>query len=154
MSLLTKLLIPKVCPTFKYKHLTEQCGFKDAYTLNKNKPSLINHLFLMYEADKFTSDVDIAIRASDNLYSEECIRIDNKYYYVYTFTIPSTCRNLLRGSFSYKYEDCINELKFYNLQDEEVNKYVLGITHVLEKVRDELPEQDYVKSFPDMCNIA
>lgn len=152
MSTHIKLIIPLLNESFSKEDFTKEAGFVDAYLYNKNTPHLLNHLFLLYKAEDRTylgSVVMSKIQSMKSLYSWKTIKIGGHYYTLYIISlIGNKMKNLIKGIPSFEQTDIEKTLKFWNLEDFEVNKIMLGIDSLLETDKKSVPEEDY--SYPDL----
>ena len=152
MSTQIKLIIPLIDEPFIKEDFTQDAGFVDAFLNNKNAPHLLNHLFLLYKAEDRTyhgAVVMSKIQSMKSLYSWKTIKIGGHYYTLYIISlIGSKMKNLIKGIPSFEQDDIEKTLKFWNLEDSEVNKIMLGVDSLLVVDDKSVPEEDY--SHPDL----
>ena len=152
MSTQIKLIIPLLNEDFSKDDFTEESGFVDAYINNTNKPDLLNHLFLLYKAEDRTYKGSVLmskIQSMSSLYSWKTIKIGGHYYTLYTISlIGSKLKNLLKGIPSFERSDVEKTLKFWNLDESDVNRILLGENPLLSIDTKSVPEEDY--SYPDL----
>ena len=156
MSTKIKLIIPLIDENFSKDDFTEESGFVDAYINNINKPDLLTHLFLLYKAENRTYKGAVLmnkIQSMKSLYSWETIKINGHFYTLYTISlIGSKLKNLLKGIPSFRREDIEKTLKFWNLEQTDVNRILFGETPLLNKDENSVPEEDY--SYPDLTKTS
>lgn len=148
MANVLKLIIPILDDIFELKDFSEESGFIDAYLENINKPYLDNHIFLLYDGNLDTAEKlerDCKIRKSKYLYSRETIRINNKYYLLYTFINTSKYILKLReGILPAGEKDFMKIILFWQLKDGFINSLIYDRRRSFETKGIIVPEQDYV----------
>lgn len=152
MSTQLKLIIPLLDENITKDDFTKATGFVGGYTYNKNIPSLLSHIFLLYESHNGTYEnakVIEKLSKLKSLYSRKTIRIGGKFYILYTLCLVGpTLKKLLQGIPSFKEEDIKKTLKFWNMEEDDVNRILLGIDPLLRIDNTSVPEEDY--SIPDI----
>lgn len=152
MSTQVKLIIPLIDENFSKDDFTSQAGFVNGYINNINHPDLLNHLFLLYRAEDRTYEgavVMFKIQQMKSLYSWKTIKIQGHYYTLYTISlIGSKMKSLLKGIPSFDRADVEKTLKFWNLEESDVNRILLGENPLLGIDTSSVPEEDY--SYPDL----
>lgn len=152
MSTQIKLILPLLDEDITKDDFTEKSGFVNGYIYNKNQPSLLSHLFLLYDAENRTYDKALTfekLRKLKSLYSWKSMRIGGHSYILFTVNIisPKT-KKLLKGIPSFEKDDVTKSLSFWNLKEDDVNCVLLGINPLLRIDNTSVPEEDY--SFPDI----
>jgi len=154
MSKLVKLLIPILNIGITKNDLTKECGLIDVYTRNTNNTSdMDDHLYFLYDAENInekSQDVFYKFLKSPVLYSFDNIKIKDHMYRLYTLSVfGKTALKLYRNAVPpISLEDQVRILKFWNLEDEEINKCVLGIDPYVDKDTKSVPEKDQVIKSP------
>ena len=152
MSTQVKLIIPLINEDFSKEDFTDECGFVNAYINNINNPDQLNHLFLLYKAEDRTykgAVVMSKIQKMKSLYSWKTIKINGHFYTLYTiYLIGGKMKNLLKGIPSFDRSDIEKTLKFWNLEESDINRILLGENPLLGIDKDSVPEEDY--SYPDL----
>ena len=152
MSKQIKLIIPLLNESLTKDDFTPEAGFVGAYTYNKNQPQLLRHLFLLYQSEDRNYRKAVTINKLNNLkslYSWKTVRIGGKFYLLYTLALADVkTKKLLQGIPSLEYDDVIKTLRFWNLEDDDVNRILLGIDPSLDIDDTSVPEEDY--SIPDI----
>lgn len=150
MSNLLKIAIPLLNDKLTLEDIDEKNGFVGAYFDDKNRPSLTNHLFLLYDAEckeKEFANVLYKLNNLDNKYSNKVIHINEKPYFVYTFTVNKTINHLRDGNIFLSDKQKQDVLKFWNWKDAWIaNNVLLGALYEHPE-ESTLPEEDYA---PDL----
>lgn len=152
MSTQVKLIIPLINEDFSKEDFTDEVGFVGAYINNKNIPNLLTHLFLLYKAEDRTYKGALLmskIQSMNSLYGWKTIKIKGHYYTLYIISLTgSKLKNLLKGIPSFERTDIEKTLKFWNLEQTDVNRILLGENPLLCIDTTFVPEEDY--SYPDL----
>ena len=147
-----KLIIPLLDDSLTKEDFSKSAGFIGGYTYNKNNPSLLNHVFLLYKNNRDTYENAKTIEKLNNLkslYKWKTIRVGGNFYILYTISLVGpTLKKLLQGIPSFKEEDIKKTLKFWNMEEDDVNRILLGIDPLLAIDNTSVPEEDY--SIPDI----
>lgn len=144
MSNLEKIAIPLLNENLEYEDILEKNGFVDAYFENINKPSLVNHMFLLYDVD---TTKNYKLNKFDNLYSRRVVYIKGKPYYVFTFTINRTIRRLRDGNIILNNKEKERVLDFWWHKDGWISNNLLCGTIYSHPEPSVLPEEDYMDEF-------
>ena len=89
------------------------------------------------------------IQSMKSLYGWKTIKINGHYYTLYILSlIGSKMKKLLKGIPSFERADVEKTLKFWNLEETDVNRILLGIDPLLAIDNTSVPEEDY--SIPDI----
>lgn len=150
MSNLLKLAIPLLNDKLELKDIQDCSGFVDAYFEDINKPALVNHIFLMYDNESNGNNVAECFNKLfhlDNRYGMRVAYINNKCYYIYSFTINNTIRNLRDGNILLSLNQKKRILDFWGKKDGWVINNVLLGTMYEHPVHSILPEEDYAPEF-------
>lgn len=147
-----KLIIPLLDDSLTKEDFSKSAGFIEGYTYNKNNPNLLSHVFLLYKRDRDTYENAKTIEKLNNLkslYKWKTIRVGGKFYILYTISLVGpTLKKLLQGIPSFNEEDIKKTLKFWNMEEDDVNRILLGINPLLVIDNTSVPEEDY--SIPDI----
>jgi len=146
MSNLMKLAIPLLNPNITIKDIEGSSGFVDAFFEDKNKPSLTDHLFLMYDTNAKSKDVATCfykLNKFTNRYSTRIARINGKPYTVYCFTINRVIKLLRDGNIMLSLEQKKRILDFWDHKDPWITNNVLLGTMYEHPEPSILPEEDY-----------
>lgn len=141
-----KLAIPLLNPDLKLSDIESTSGFVEAYFEDINKPYLTDHIFLMY--DDSVKGNNVALRFAklgklNSCYGTRIVRIKDKCYTVYTFTIDRTIRNLRAGNILLSVSQKQRILDFWDHKDAWVTNNVLLGTMYEHPEQSVLPEEDY-----------
>lgn len=152
MSTQIKLILPLLDESITKDDFSKEAGFIDGYTYDKNQPSLLSHIFLLYDGESRTYKKAITyekLRKLKSLYSCRNVRIGGRSCVLFTITvIDSKLKKLLKGIPSFEKDDVVKSLKFWDLNEDDVNCILLGIDPLLRIDNTSVPEEDY--SFPDI----
>lgn len=144
-----KLLIPLLDDKIKKEDLTEDAGFVDVYVFDKNRPSIDDCIFLMYDLSKKTKaagDREHRFHYCTNLYNTKVSFINGKAYKIFAFKlIGKDTREIYNGFKPKEYNNVVRILSFWRGYDEDVNKTML-INNLKRLSRDwkTIPEYDYL----------
>ena len=147
MSTQMKLIIPLLDPNIKKEYFTEEAGFVNAYTWDKNNPYIDNCIFLMYNTPPETSlskERAFVLSGLKTLYKMYYIKSDNRCYLIYAITIvDSDIRNLLKGLRHTKSSSFSRILQFWRGEDLQVLKYLNKNLTSYTCTGEGVPEEDY-----------
>lgn len=147
MSNLMKIAIPLLHPDLTLDDINPNNGFVEAYFEDINKPALVNHIFMMYDSKAKGDNVGKCFNKLyhlNNRYGFRVVRIKEKPYYVYSFTVNSTIRNLRDGNIILSPSQKQRVLEFWGHNDAWiVNNILLGVIYEHPEPSI-LPEEDYV----------
>ena len=143
-----KLLIPLLDNNIKKEDLTKEAGFVDVYVYDKNRPSIDNCIFLMYDlsvtGDR-VGDREHRFANCANLYNSKVEYIGGKAYKIFAFNkIGCDIKRLYSGYKPKEYKNVVRILSFWRGYDEDVNKTML--TNKAERFNCDwktIPEYDY-----------
>lgn len=147
-----KIAIPLLNEDLELKDIQDDSGFVEAYFEDINKPSLTNHIFLMYDAKsqgKNTAQCLYKLQKLKNRYGTRTIYIKNKPYIVYSFTINGTIRNLRDGNIILNPLQKQRVLDFWKFKDGWIMNNVLLGTMYEHPETSILPEEDYSPEFDE-----
>lgn len=153
MSLPYKLIIPLLDDTITEQDLSKDNGFINVYNEDINRPYLDNHIFLLYRYYNNEKEVarDEKFRKSPCLYNSDIIKINNKLYLLYSFSIVNkTIRNIMNNSFIIPKEDKIKICKFWNFKDKDVIDYIFGYSKNVLFKDSKVPEVDWKPDITDL----
>ena len=146
-----KLAIPLLNSDIKLSDLQDSSGFVGAYFEDKNKPYLVDHLFLMYDDSIKGNDVakrHYKLYRLNSCHSSRIARINGKSYTVYVFTINSTIKNLRTGNILLSVSQKQRILDFWDHTDSWITNNVLLGTMYEHPEPQVLPEEDYAPEWP------
>lgn len=138
-----KIKIPLIGCDIKRSDIEEENGFIDAYNEDINRPYLTDCIFLMYTGKLDTKEkLDRHVRFQRSPYLHDCdvVRINKKYYMLYTFVLT----NDLKHMFTKSAESKKKLIDFWTLDDELIYNHCLCKTHLPEETVHSVPEVDYV----------
>lgn len=148
-----KLMIPLLNENFKLSDFTESVGFVDGYLEDINRPSLVNHIFLLYDGNFDTAEKierDQRFRSFPSLYSRKIIFISGNPYMIYTFVcISKEMQRIRDGNVPYKREDLKKIMSFWTLNDDFIFKLACNDKVQLVTKGLVVPEEDYIPDFDD-----
>lgn len=152
MSTQIKLILPLLDESITKDDFDKEAGFINGYIYDKNQPNLLSHIFLLYDGENRTYKKAITyekLRKLKSLYSCRNVRIGGRSCVLFTITvIDSKLKKLLKGIPSFEKDDVVKSLKFWDLNEDDVNCILLGIDPLLRIDNTSVPEEDY--SFPDI----
>lgn len=148
-----KLAIPLISDKLSLDDISEEAGFVDAYFEDINRPSLTNHVFLLYDGKLDTVEKlerDVKLREIDTLYLRKTIFISGNPYLLYVFVILNEgIKSIRKGFVPYKQEDMNRIMMFWNLEDPFVNDLFTSRKVTFEQERGVVPEEDYIPSWEE-----
>lgn len=148
-----KLMLPLLDENFKLSDFTEQTGFVDGYLEDINRPSLVNHIFLLYDGNLDTVEKierDQRFRSFSHLYSRKVIFISGNPYLIYTFvTISKDIERIRGGKTPYKQEDLKKIMLFWTLNDDFIFELACNRNVHFKTEGLVVPEEDYRPDFDD-----
>lgn len=154
MNTQLKLIIPLLSKSITLTDISENAGFVGAFTYNKNRPYLDNHIFLMYDANlhnKYTINRVIHFDKAEELYGKEYIRANGNNYVLYTFIIiNSDIKQLLKGLRHKKSSSFARICEFWDGKDKQVNKYLCDLLPELSCSGESVPEEDYLMTHEEL----
>lgn len=153
-----KLIIPLLHENFKLDDFTDKVGFVNGYLEDINRPSMVNHIFLMYDGELNTSEKlerDERFRSFSSLYSRSTIFIGNKPYLLYAFVnISKEFIRIKEGKTPYKTEDLKSIMSFWTLNDDFIFELACNKCLTFETEGFVVPEEDYRPDFdPEFDNL-
>lgn len=151
MSNLIKLAIPLLNADIKMSDIKEDSGFVGAYFEDINRPYLTDHMFLMY--DDAVKGENVAkrfykMKKLNSCHSSRIVRINDKPYTVYVFTINKTIKNLREGNILLSVKQKERILDFWDHRDSWITNNVLLGTMYEHPEPQVLPEEDYAPEWP------
>ena len=150
MSLHTKLILPLIDKSLKLEDLSYKTGFVDAYTLDINRPSLTNHVFLLYKRVMTPESIKTREKLSklSCFYNKKNMKINNVLYVLFSFTINSKIKLIKNnGCLLLVKDDKANIGKFWSYTDVDVTDFLLGFSYLGDGFKDDVvPEEDYSPS--------
>lgn len=127
--------------------ISESTGFIDAYTDDINRPSLDNHIFLMYDWSKLTPEgvhVFYKFQKLGNLWGKKIIYIKGKARMVYTFIGNKQISSIIDGAGYLSQDNKLSVLQFWGFGDQWIRSHVMSGTITTNPERSFIPEEDYL----------
>lgn len=149
MSIHFKLIVPLLDSIITKDDLSEKTGFIGAYSKDINRPYLDNHVFLLYAYNVLTNEAFKTwnkLRSSKNLYSVYKFKVKGVPFIMFAFTIiGKSIKNIMNDSPALSKEERMRIISFWNLQDVDINEYMLNPLYVIYSkfVNNVVPEEDY-----------
>lgn len=145
MSLILKMAIPLLDDNLCMEDFLKENGFIEAYTYDKNRPYLDNHIFLMYDHSVPDFERDIRFRSLHNMYDKRIEYIKNKPYIIYSFVlINSELRPLIHKGIKPSNTKNLTKINaFWRGWDKELNEYMFYKSKKLYNNWESVPEYDY-----------
>lgn len=148
MSIHLKLILPFIDKSLKLEDISPKTGFINSYTMDINRPSLTNHIFLLYE--RLLTDESLKTREKlsnlPNLYSKRNIKINGVLCVVFCFTIVDYTIKLIKrnGYLLLNKDNKLHIGNFWQYTDAEVTEFLLGYMYLGKKFKDSyVPEEDF-----------
>lgn len=138
---------------FKVDDFSEKAGFVDGYLEDINRPSLVDHIFLLYDGYLDTAEKlerDERFRSFATLYSRKTIYISGNPYLIYTFVnMSKDIRRIKDGKAPYKIDDLKKIMSFWTLNDDFIFEFACNraVGFVTEGLV--VPEEDYRPDFDE-----
>ena len=145
-----KMIIPLLGWGLTLEDISIDKGFRGVFSYDINRPSLDNHIFLLYSntTTGFSIDRDVRLKSLPTFYSRRRIKIKGIMFLCYTFIIVSnSIRKLKSSSLWLNDYEKMRIFKFWNFTDNEINYYMLHPNDVnsFEQFEQKvIPEWDYV----------
>lgn len=153
-----KLIIPLLSKELTKEDVSQEAGFVDAYSYDKNRPSIENCIFLMYDTRVKTSQFGLTEYKLSNLpelRSKKVCTIDNKQYLVYAIVVLDTdIKNLLKGLRHTKTSSYTRFVQFWGTTDGMVNRYIVCPTEAFAYGQTSVPEEDCAPTIVDLRRKA
>ncbi len=147
MNKVSKFIVPLIDDNITEADLSEEAGFVDAYTEDKNRPYLEDKVFLMYKPTRTQQSLDTYLKLSklDSLYNIKYITINREHFTIYCFvTLNKDINQLKKGSRFKSVNSRVRILNFWSTKsDDLVRRVFLPDFQFNEPIREELPEEDY-----------
>ena len=145
MSLILKQAIPLLDDNLCMEDFLEDNGFVNAYTYDKNRPYLNNHVFLMFDPAIPNFERDVRFRSLNNMYDKKVEYIKGKPYIIYSFTlVNSELKPLIhKGIKPYSVKNLTKINAFWRGWDKELNEYMFHKSKKLCNNWESVPEYDY-----------
>lgn len=152
MSIHMKLIIPLLGLSFKKEDFLLENGFMQAYSYDINRPSLDNHIFLLYDGTVTNESIerDVRFKNIPSFYSRRDVWINEHFFICYTFVITNKVIKDIKSN-----NACIPEngllriYKFWNFTDDELNHFMFDSTYLINcQFKDiTVPEWDYKEDY-------
>lgn len=152
MSIHMKLIIPLLGFDFKKEDLDPSNGFMEAYSYDINRPSLDNHIFLMYDSTVTNESIerDERFKQMPSFYSRRDVWIGGHLFICYTFVIINkVIKNIKSNSCIIPENGLLRIYKFWNFTDDELNHFMFDNTYLISHQFKEavVPEWDYKEDY-------
>ncbi len=151
MSLHFKTIIPLLGPEITLDDISVDKGFRGAFSYDINRPTLDNHIFLIYSRTTtgFSIERDKRLKSLGSFYSRREIKIKGITFLCYTFVIINPSIRYIKSNLNsmISYKDLLRIAKFWNFTDDDINKYTLRIQMDIFSEQFEqvvIPEWDYI----------
>lgn len=98
MSIRMKFIVPLLDENLSMEDFNEDIGFVNAFSYDKNRPWLDNHIFLMYDIDKDKKQNykrEVRFTKLKNIHNFTVKRIKGKTYKIYAFPIINKSIDIL-----------------------------------------------------------
>lgn len=150
MSLHTKLMLPLIDENLTLEDISDKAGFVDVYTLDVNRPSLTYHIFLMYRRTMEPQSLKTREKLAKlkSFYSKKNVKIDNKLYVIYSFTLNMSMKNIRKNALLTLSKDDRTRIgNFWKFKDTDITDFLLGYSYLGNGFKDNVvPEEDYSPS--------
>ena len=132
MSIHIKLIIPLIDESLKLEDISKKSGFAGAFTLDKNKPWLTDHVFLLYKRTMEPESLKVREKLSKLpcLHSKRNIKVKDILYTLFCFTINRSIRFIRKNAILLTKKDEIQIGKFWLYTDADVTDFLMGYTYV------------------------
>lgn len=128
MSKHFKAIIPLLGEGITLDDIDPKKGFIGAYSYDINRPSLDQHIFLLYIfiTTGFSIDRDKRLKALPTFRSRRIVKIKGFSIACYTFgnNIPGV-RSIIDDRWNVNDNDKLKIFKFWNFTDDDINQYML-----------------------------
>lgn len=147
MSIYNKLILPLIDSRLTIEDISPNTGFAGVYTMDINRPSLTNHVFLLYKkvATIEARKTREKLSSSPYLYNKRIISLNGILYNLYCF-ICTKPMNLIKdnGHILLGKTEKTQIGKFWQFLDTDITDYLLGFGYVGEAFKDTVvPEEDF-----------
>jgi hypothetical protein len=143
----SKFIVPLIDDKITESDLSEDTGFVNAYTTDKNRPYLNNHVFLLYKVVNTKSSLNTFIKFKElnSLHNIRHIVINKEHYRIYSFVVLNKDINQLKNGCLLKdNKSIVKILDFWSGKDDDLINRVLSPFQQLGKpVTATSPEEDY-----------
>lgn len=147
-----KMIIPLLGWGLKLEDIDQSKGFRGVFSYDINRPSLDNHIFLLYsrKTTAFSIDRDARLKSLPSFYSRREVRIKGITFLCYTFVISNpNIRKIKDNCFGSLTDfEKMRIFKFWNFTDDDINNFMLHPIDIDVKVEQfeqkVIPEWDYV----------
>lgn len=144
-------LIPLIDDNITLSDVSEESGFINAYTEDKNRPYLTDKVFLLYDSSINTEQAlnrFIKFDKLETLYNKSFIKIKNKSYTIYCFTLVSykkDIKNLIQFGKVYSAKARIEILQFWRGHEtlDMIRRLSINTYRCDEPISAISPEEDY-----------
>ena len=147
MSIYNKLILPLIDSKLTIEDISPNTGFAGVYTMDINRPSLTNHVFLLYKkvATIEARNTKEKLSNSPYLYSKRTISLGGVLYNLYCFICTKPI-SLIKdnGHILLGKAEKTQIGKFWQFLDTDVTDYLLGFSCIDENFKDTvIPEEDF-----------
>lgn len=152
MSIHMKLIIPLLGLDFKREDLDPKNGFMEAYSYDINRPSLDNHIFLLYDSTVTNESIerDARFKKIPSFYSRRDVWIKGHLFICYTFVITNkTIKDIKSNSNIIPENGLLRIYKFWNFTDNELNRFMFNNIYLITNQFEisSVPEWDYKEDY-------
>ena len=147
MNIYNKLILPLIDNRLTIEDISLNTGFAGVYTMDINRPSLTNHVFLLYKKVATTEArrTREKLSSSPYLYSKCTISLDGILYNLYCFICTKSI-SLVKdnGHILLGKAEKTQIGKFWQFLDTDITDYLLGFSYIGEAFKDTVvPEEDF-----------
>ena len=147
MSIHNKLILPLISEQLTLDDIIPETGFAGVFTMDINRPSLTNHIFLMYKKVGTTESRKTREKLSNlpNLYNKRKILINGIVYTLYAFITNKPIKNIKNnGHMLLDKADKVQISRFWNFMDSDITDYMFGYAYTGQLFEDTVvPEEDF-----------
>lgn len=128
MSKHFKTIIPLLSNDLVLDDIKVENGFVGAFSYDINRPTLDQHIFLLYiyNVTNFFKERDARLKACPTFRSRRTVRIKGFLIVCYTFyNNQRSIRSIIDDRWLVNDEDKLRIFKFWNFTDNDINQYML-----------------------------
>ena len=141
------LIVPLIDEGICEEDLSEDAGFVDAFTYDKNRPYLDKHCFLMYKNTGTIQSLNTKKKLSSlpTYYNKRFVKIKGEHYTVFTFVILNKdIEQLKKGCLFKDTKSQVRILNFWSTKSDDLaNQVLLSNFRFGYPINNVLPEIDY-----------
>ena len=152
MSIHMKLIIPLLGFDLKKEDLLLENGFMQAYSYDINRPSLDNHIFLLYDGTTTNESIerDARFKKIPSFYSRRDVWINGHFFICYAFVITNkVIKNIISNLLTIPKNGLLRIYKFWDFTDDELNQFMFDNTYLISHQFEQtiVPEWDYKEDY-------